>query len=92
MIGHSGLQPCPFPFGGTLNLISRLIIYLLSSYSWKSVAIGFVVLLTMAIFIFTFSGALEMEDGRKLMPIFWCSWMPEPFTLIKIGNVPPTVW
>ena len=76
----------------TVVLYLRYVIYLLSSYSWKPVAIGFVVLLTMAIFTFTFFGAVEFEDGRKLMPIFWSSWMPEPFTLIKFENVPPHVW
>ena len=42
--------------------------------------------------VFTFFGAIELEDGRKLFPIFWSSSLPEPVPFLTIKNDPPFVW
>lgn len=54
-------------------------------------AIG-ILLMTVMFLFFTFFGAIELEDGRKLLPIFWFSPLPEPIALLTIRNYAPTVW
>ena len=65
-------------------------------YDWKHIAVCFMVISLLLIFgslfLFTFLGAIEFEDGRRLMPIFWSPRFLEPFTFIKIEQVPPGVW
>ena len=62
-------------------------------YGGTQVAFGSLSVIFLALFIFTFFGAIEFENGDKWMPITWFSFLPEPFSLFKIsGAVPPTVW
>lgn len=46
----------------------------------------------MALFTFTFFGAVEFGDGRKLLPILWSSYFPEPFTMMSIQLDQDSVW
>lgn len=48
--------------------------------------IGFVLV------VFTFFGAIEFEDGRKLLPILCLPGFPEPMALLSIRNGAPDVW
>lgn len=62
-------------------------------YGGRQMAFGSFSVIFLAIFIFTFFGAIEFEDGEKWMPITWFSFLPEPFNLFKIrAAVPPAVW
>ena len=61
-------------------------------YGKKHMAFGSLSVIFLAIFIFTFFGAIEFEDGEKWMPITWFSFLPEPFSLFKIARMPPAVW
>ena len=55
-------------------------------------AYGVLVSVLMALVTFTFFGAVDFGDGRKLMPILWSSYFPEPFTMISIHLDQDSVW
>ena len=60
--------------------------------TWKNVSVGAGLAIFVLIMTFTFFGALEIENGRKLMPILWSPWMPEPIAVISIYDPAPRVW
>ena len=56
--------------------------------------IAAMIFLAMMTFFFFF-GAIELEDGRMLMPMFWkltSNWLSEPYAFLSITHDPPMVW
>ena len=56
--------------------------------------IAAMICLAMMTFFFFF-GAIELEGGRMLMPIFWkltSNWLSEPYAFLSITHDPPMVW
>ena len=41
---------------------------------------------------FTFFGAIELGDGRKLFPISWVDFLPEPVPFLSVKSANPIVW
>ena len=58
----------------------------------KSILCGTLSSVFFAFLAFTFFGAIEFGDGRKLMPIFWSPFFPEPFSLISVHFDQESVW
>ena len=59
---------------------------------FNTLACGALSSLFMALLTFTFFGAVDLGDGRKLMPILWSSYFPEPFTIMSIQLDQDSVW
>jgi hypothetical protein len=56
--------------------------------------IAAMIFLAMMTFFFFF-GAIELEGGRMLMPMFWkltSNWLSEPYAFLSITHDPPMVW
>ena len=56
--------------------------------------IAAMIFLAMMTFFFFF-GAIELEGGRMLMPMFWkltSNWFSEPYAFLSITHDPPMVW
>ena len=59
---------------------------------FKSLLCGTLSSVFIAFLAFTFFGAIEFGDGRKLMPIFWSPLFPEPYTLVHVQFDQESVW
>ena len=79
---------------GTQTPVCQEKIYLLDDYALDlnlgMKIMGIIFLLGLV--FFTFFGAIEFEDGRKLFPIFWSSGLPEPVAFLSIKSEPAVVW
>ena len=50
------------------------------------------VCLTLTVLAFTFFGAVDLGDGKTLLPILWSPYLPEPVALLSIRSEIPSVW
>ena len=58
----------------------------------KSLFYGTLSSVFLAFLAFTFFGAIEISDGRKLMPILWSPYFPEPFAMVSVQFDQDSVW
>lgn len=63
-----------------------------SSWNASSIVKRIACVIGFVLVVFTFFGAIEFEDGRKLLPILCLPGFPEPMALLSIRNGAPEVW